>query len=69
MTEHPEDALRKLLADWFDAEMFRISERGHSADWQPLIDDAKARHETFGIPWSNAFVPEYMREILAMEEP
>jgi len=63
-----EDALRKLLADWFDAEMFRISETGSSADWQPLIDDAKARHATFGIPWSNAFVPDYVREILAMDE-
>lgn len=61
-----EDALRKLLADWFDAELFRISERGHSGEWPALIEDAKARHETFGIPWSNTFVPAYVREVMAL---
>jgi hypothetical protein len=62
-----EDALRKLLADWFDAELFRISERGHSGEWPALIEDAKARHDTFGIPWSNTFVPEYVRDIMALD--
>jgi hypothetical protein len=62
------DPLRRLLADWFNAEMFRISERGHSADWPALIDDAKARHETFGLQWDDSFVPDYVREILAMKD-
>jgi hypothetical protein len=66
--DHRDEALRKLLADWFEAEVYRISETGGSADWQAVIDDAKARHETFGIEWSNAFVPDYMREILALSE-
>lgn len=60
-------ALRKLLADWFEGQLTGISEFGHSQDWQPLIDDAKVRHATFGIPWSDTFVPEYIREILAIE--
>lgn len=60
------DAVRKLLADWFNGELSRISEYGGSRDWEELIGDAKARHETFGVPWSNAFVPKYLREILAL---
>ncbi len=63
-----DEPLRKLLADWFEAALFRISETGTSADWQVLIEDAKARHETFGIEWNNTFVPDYVREILAIDD-
>jgi|KBSMisStaDraftv2_1062788.scaffolds.fasta_scaffold30178_5 hypothetical protein len=62
------DPLRQLLVDWFDAEMFQISETGSSADWQSVVDDAKARHETFGIEWNDAFLPDYVREMLAINE-
>lgn len=61
------EVLRTLLADWFEAALFRISEVGHSADWQELIDDAKARHAALRVPWSNTFVPEYVREIMALD--
>jgi hypothetical protein len=65
-----EAALTKLLADWFQGELNHISE--HSGDmyndWQAAIDDAKARHEALGVPWHNTFVPDYVREMLAMEE-
>lgn len=67
--DHSDDGpIRRLLADWFEAALFRISEVGHSGDWPALIDDAKARHETFGIEWSNSFVPDYVRELLAMND-
>jgi hypothetical protein len=61
------DLLRKLLADWYEAEMYVLSETGSSADWQSLINDAKSRHEAFGLPWNNSFVPDYVREILAID--
>lgn len=63
-----DEALRKLLADWFEGELARISEHGYSGDWPALIDDAKARHETFGVPWRDSFVPKYVRDILAMND-
>lgn len=63
--EHAE--LAKLLADWFEGALARISEHGTSHEWPALIDDAKARHAALGIPWSNTFVPGYVREILAMD--
>lgn len=66
--ERKEEALRKLLADWFQSALNEISERGGSHDWQDLVDDAKARHETFGIEWDDSFVPDYVREILAMQQ-
>lgn len=67
MAVKPQDAIGKLLADWFNAELFRISEVGGASDWAGLIEDAKARHETFGVPWHNSFVPEYVRDILALD--
>lgn len=59
--------VRKLLADWFQARLNEISERGGSHDWQDLIDDAKARHAGLGIEWDDSFVPDYVRQILAMD--
>lgn len=63
-----EAALHRLLADWFEGALGRISEHGHASDWPALIEDAKARHEALRIPWSNTFVPGYVREIMAMDD-
>lgn len=60
--------VRKLLADWFDAALYRISDTGCSLDWPGLIEDAKARHEALGVPWDNSFVPGYVRDIMALSD-
>jgi hypothetical protein len=62
-----DNAIEKLLVEWFRAAEFRVSEVGTSHDWPELIDEAKKWHKVFGIPWSNDFVPKYMREMLALD--
>jgi hypothetical protein len=53
------EALRSLFADWLKAEALAIGDRSDNSTsaWEALVDQAKARAESMGLPWEGRFVP------------
>lgn len=63
-------ARRLLLADFLAARCSLIAESSGSmqSDWRAAIADAQMRADQCGIEWQYDMVPEYVRELIAMED-